>query len=168
MQMEYRRILCAYLAHTPNHIREHNRQVLNALLANCYSTEDLARDIVASINRQIRCIIDEERSGLNAEDVVNYWYEVAAASLSPSATSVSFFATAQGYHASSTPRRSNHFGSSFGSQTSSAGASSSGHPTPEPHSTARHHENPNVDRILSQAYNDVTFAWTTDFLLYRE
>lgn len=171
MQMEYKRILCAYLDHTPNGIRDPNRQILMTLLANCYSAEDLARDIVASIIRQVRSIVEEERSDLSPDVIVNYWYEVAATSHSPSATSTSFHAIAQAYHASSTPRRNNRISPSFGSIPGTSGLlTGSGHsdPQPTPKPTARHHENPDVDRILSQAYNDIGFTWTTDFLLYRE
>lgn len=164
--MEYQRILCSFLHHSPTHISQSTRQVLPALLAHCYNPEGLSRSIVATIAREIISLNDEMGYGLSVDEVQNYWFAITpdyqpgdpsvghSLSSSQNITNINNSETIE-HHQDPTAPNVSHTDARDGQ-----GAFS--------HSSAiPHHPNPNVDLLLATAYNNVIFTWITDFLLYR-
>jgi hypothetical protein len=167
--MEYQRILCTFLHHSPSQISQSTHQVLPALLSHCYNPEGLSRSIVATIARELTSLNEDLQYGLSIEEVQNYWFAIAldyqpAAPVSgpgPSSlsTPVEIRNTPDPIHTARihSPTEANAHHIDIGHLN---GAFS--------HSLmVAHHLNPKVDQLLATAYNNVIFTWITDFLLYR-
>jgi hypothetical protein len=167
--MEYQRILCTFLHHSPSHISQSTHQVLPALLSHCYNPEGLSRSIVATIARELNSLNEELQYGLSIEEVQNYWFAIAL-DYQPAAP-----ASGHGSPSLSTPVEirntpdPNHTGRIHLPTEPNAYQFDAGHLNGAfSHSPmVARHLNPKVDQLLATAYNNVIFTWITDFLLYR-
>lgn len=165
LRMEYRRILCTFLHHSPAHIiTASTRQVLSALLTHCYNPEGLSRSLVATITQELSVLNEEHGYGLSIEEVQNYWFSIT---LDYQPTHPSSSQTA--YDPSSINNDTTGilpFNVALPSSPPTHTETRDEPPFRNPRPVA-HHPNQKVDLLLANAYNIVVFTWMTDFLLYR-
>jgi hypothetical protein len=186
--MESQRILTTYLAlcSPPALLSPSTRQVVHTLLAHSYNPDGLARYLIAQINLEMGRLNVMHGYGLAIEDVQNYWSGLLAVPLNPPAHPPHVDATTTGSSSTTTHNPEHHHHqrhhsarhpfhpyapASAARRLSTASStrltSSSATTTSGSASTSAPHPNPNVDKLLAEAYNNVTFTWITDFLLYR-
>ncbi|PVF92568.1 hypothetical protein CPB86DRAFT_801901 [Serendipita vermifera] len=165
--MESQRILTTYLVHCspPALLSPSTRQVVHTLLSHSYNPEGLARYLIAQINMEMARLNVQHGYGLVIEDVQTYWSGLLAVppAAHPETSSTPTHSTPSHSH-----RHVRHPFHPYAPATARrpSTASSTRLPTASSGSSGAPHANPNVDKLLAEAYNNVTFTWITDFLLY--